>query len=206
MFKTPGDTAYRLRPRRRSARPPATGPISSSAVTSPTGRQSSGAGTYWGANVAAGTGEDRYAGWSLVVVYRDPDRAAAQPDRVRRVHRRRPGQPADDHHRRVSGAAGRDRWTHRSAWSPTRATTRLRATPPNWATPCSAPPLSPSNNYFNGTDRRVSASSVAARNPSYAEQPRLRHQDRRRAGASPNGATSATITWTARATATSPGW
>ena len=31
-----------------------------------------GAGRYWGANVVAGTGEDRYAGWSLVVVVRDP--------------------------------------------------------------------------------------------------------------------------------------
>ena len=29
-------------------------------------------GTYWGANVVAGTGKDRYAGWSLVIVYRDP--------------------------------------------------------------------------------------------------------------------------------------
>ncbi len=31
-----------------------------------------GNGRYWGANVAAGTGNDRYAGWSLIVVYRDP--------------------------------------------------------------------------------------------------------------------------------------
>lgn len=30
-----------------------------------------GAGTYWGANVAAGTGTDRYGGWSLVIVLRD---------------------------------------------------------------------------------------------------------------------------------------
>jgi hypothetical protein len=34
--------------------------------------RAAGAGTYWGANVVAGTGEDRYAGWSLVVVYRAP--------------------------------------------------------------------------------------------------------------------------------------
>ena len=31
-----------------------------------------GSGGYWGADVVAGTGEDRYAGWSLVVVLRDP--------------------------------------------------------------------------------------------------------------------------------------
>src|SRR5207342_3651049 len=34
--------------------------------------QSSGSGQYWGADVAAGTGSDRFAGWSLVIVYRDP--------------------------------------------------------------------------------------------------------------------------------------
>ena len=34
--------------------------------------QAGGAGTWWGANVAAATGTDRYAGWSLVVVFRDP--------------------------------------------------------------------------------------------------------------------------------------
>lgn len=31
-----------------------------------------GAGTWWGANVQAGTGKDRYAGWTLVVAYRNP--------------------------------------------------------------------------------------------------------------------------------------
>ena len=31
-----------------------------------------GNGRYWGANVAAGQGNDRYAGWSLIVVYRNP--------------------------------------------------------------------------------------------------------------------------------------
>jgi uncharacterized repeat protein (TIGR01451 family) len=34
--------------------------------------QSEGAGTWWGANVAAATGMDRYAGWTLVVVYSNP--------------------------------------------------------------------------------------------------------------------------------------
>lgn len=31
-----------------------------------------GNGTYWVANIQAGTGQDRYAGWSLVVAYRNP--------------------------------------------------------------------------------------------------------------------------------------
>ncbi len=34
--------------------------------------QAAGPGTYWGADVPAATGADRYSGWSLVVVYRSP--------------------------------------------------------------------------------------------------------------------------------------
>ena len=34
--------------------------------------QAAGAGTYSVANVQAGTGGDRYAGWTLVVAYSDP--------------------------------------------------------------------------------------------------------------------------------------
>jgi hypothetical protein len=34
--------------------------------------QQAGPGTYFGADVPAATGEDRYSGWSLVVVYRSP--------------------------------------------------------------------------------------------------------------------------------------
>lgn len=34
--------------------------------------QSEGGGIWWGANVAAATGEDRYAGWTLVVAYSNP--------------------------------------------------------------------------------------------------------------------------------------
>ncbi|MFI5729684.1 hypothetical protein ACIA49_06135 [Kribbella sp. NPDC051587] len=33
--------------------------------------QKAGGGEYWGADVAAGTGNDRYAGWSLVIAYED---------------------------------------------------------------------------------------------------------------------------------------
>jgi len=34
---------------------------------------SAGSGAYWAANVAAARGNDRYAGWSLIVAYRSPD-------------------------------------------------------------------------------------------------------------------------------------
>ena len=39
--------------------------------------QAAGAGTYAVGNVQAGTGGDRYAGWTLVVAYEDP----SQPPR-----------------------------------------------------------------------------------------------------------------------------
>jgi large repetitive protein len=42
--------------------------------------QAAGPGTYSVANVQAGKGGDRYAGWTLVVAYRDPTPARAQPD------------------------------------------------------------------------------------------------------------------------------
>jgi uncharacterized repeat protein (TIGR01451 family)/fimbrial isopeptide formation D2 family protein len=34
--------------------------------------QAAGSGAYWGANVVAGTGQDRYAGWAMTVVYTAP--------------------------------------------------------------------------------------------------------------------------------------
>ena len=34
--------------------------------------KAAGNGTYWAANIAATTGQDRYAGWSLIVAYRNP--------------------------------------------------------------------------------------------------------------------------------------
>ena len=55
--------------------------------------QSGGAGTYFGANVQAGRSSDHYAGWSLVVAYRDTSAAGAQPDDLRR--------PQDDPLRRT---------------------------------------------------------------------------------------------------------
>ena len=39
--------------------------------------QAAGNGTYWVGDIPAATGEDRYAGWSLVVAYRNPPRRCA---------------------------------------------------------------------------------------------------------------------------------
>ena len=40
--------------------------------TSPAWSQSPGEGTWTGANVASATGSDMFAGWSLVIAYRNP--------------------------------------------------------------------------------------------------------------------------------------
>jgi len=45
--------------------------------------QAAGNGTYWVGNISAATGEDRYAGWSLIVAYRNP----AAPLRDLRIFR-----------------------------------------------------------------------------------------------------------------------
>ena len=71
-LRAPGDAGYRTITSDRQFGP-ATGdrPYQQFAdVTSIVA--ASGAGTYTGADVAAGTGEDRYAGWSLAIAYADP--------------------------------------------------------------------------------------------------------------------------------------
>ena len=86
-FKTPGDSAYRtLTAATTAPTPPATSGVDQSSGSATrygaffdvTGIvKAAGAGTYSVANVQAGTGGDRYAGWTLVVAYADP----AQPPR-----------------------------------------------------------------------------------------------------------------------------
>jgi len=76
-LRAPGDTAYRTIPASTAAHDqfgPNTASYSAyqrfAEVTSIV--KAAGNGAYWGANVVTGTGEDRYAGWALVVVYSAP--------------------------------------------------------------------------------------------------------------------------------------
>lgn len=72
-FKAPGDTAYRTLQSGAEFGP---NPSSNNAyqefrdVTDIV--QTTGNGAYWGADVSAGTGKDRYAGWALTVAYSAP--------------------------------------------------------------------------------------------------------------------------------------
>ena len=78
--------------------------------------QSAGAGTYWGADIAAATGSDRYAGWSLVVAVEDPARPAARPHRLHRLRHGDPDRDRRHHHLRLPRAVlrcGRRQVRHR---------------------------------------------------------------------------------------------
>ncbi len=73
LLRAPGDVSYRPVTTQDTFGPSATADRAYQQFANVTTIvQTAGAGTYWGANVPAATGQDRYAGWSLVVMYRDP--------------------------------------------------------------------------------------------------------------------------------------
>ena len=73
LLRAPGDASYRTITTQDTFGPSTTADRTYQQFANVTAIvQATGPGTYWGANVPAATGEDRYAGWSLVVVYREP--------------------------------------------------------------------------------------------------------------------------------------
>ncbi|MFK4088606.1 hypothetical protein ACI2LF_31120 [Kribbella sp. NPDC020789] len=71
-LKVPGGTAYQTMTAGRTDYLSASTQDYSSYLDVTGLVQNAGSGEYWGADVAAGTGSDRYAGWSLVIAYEDP--------------------------------------------------------------------------------------------------------------------------------------
>lgn len=162
-FRVPGATGYQIVAASSEFGPTASD-LAYQEFANVTGAvQAAGAGTYWGANVVAGTGEDRYAGWSLVVVLRDPslplrnltvfdgfaDVGQGSPQTITVSGFRTPKTGPVDTQVGVVAYEG-DYST--SGDSATLNTTQLGT------------PLSPGSNFFNGTndDRGV---SVTARTP-----------------------------------------
>ena len=155
--------------------------------------QAGGAGTWWGANVAAATGTDRYAGWSLVVVFRDP----AAPLRNLTVF---------DGYGEVSSSSGPQTITISGfkappagtvqarvgmvAYEGDRASTGDRATLQNTVL---STPVSPGDNFFDST---IDRNGVIAtdRNPAYANTLGYDIKDVGVPGAIAPNSTSATIT------------
>ncbi len=150
-------------------------------------------GTYAVANVQAGTGVDRHAGWALVVAYRDPARPSRNLtvfDGFAAVSTANPvvtinvsgfvtpfAGPVNTH---VGVVA------YEGDFGSTGDQLQLNSTVLTDA-------LNPSNNFFNSTVTRL-GSSVTAKSPNYANQLGFDIDDVSANGVLPNGATSATIT------------
>jgi len=127
--------------------------------------QGAGPGTYWGANVVAGTGEDRYAGWALVVVYRAPDlplRNLTVFDGFSDVGQGNPEQITISGFLAPAAPAAVEADLGMVAYEGDYATSGDQAQLNG--TLLSTTPLSPSNNFFNGTND-TNGRSVASRNP-----------------------------------------
>ena len=147
-----------------------------------------GPGPYTVADVQAGTGLDRYAGWSLIVAYSDP---AAPPRSIRvfaglasivageqRKGRKRRTAAPDRRHRAGDSAGGHGR-RRASGWWATRATAGRRATRSPWMAKNSSMPRT-----LQTTSSTARSRSMAATLPPRTElrQPARvrRRSDRRR--------------------------
>ncbi|MET0736084.1 MAG: hypothetical protein ABWY55_10650 [Microbacterium sp.] len=153
--------------------------------------RSAGPGTYWGANVVAGTGEDRYAGWSLVVVFRAPGlplRSLTVFDGFADVGNDQPQLVALSGFRTpVSGPVETQLGmvAYEGDFSTSGDNARLNGTL------LSTTPLSRGSNFFNGTNDDNGA-SVQTRTPAHLNM--LGYDIKNLAATGiPNGATSATI-------------
>ena len=95
LFKTPGASTYtRMQPQVLD-RLTTFWPTTTASFYNVTNIvKAAGSGDYWGADIQAGTGRDRYGAWSLVVAYADPTAPSAGPlglQRLRDRHRHRDG-------------------------------------------------------------------------------------------------------------------
>src|SRR6478752_3619318 len=164
-FRPAGSPAY-LSVRSTTSFGPTSGDLAYQEFADVTGLvRAAGPGTYWGANVVTGTGEDRYAGWSLVVVYRAPDlplRNLTVFDGFSDVGQGNPQQVT------ISG------FLAPAAPAPVETQLGLVGYEGDYSTSgdqaqlggtlLSTPPLTPSNNLFNGTNDD-NGKSVTARTP-----------------------------------------
>ncbi|MCW3493832.1 DUF11 domain-containing protein [Microbacterium sp. SSM24] len=153
--------------------------------------RAAGPGAYWGANVVAGTGEDRYAGWSLVVVYRAPGlplRSLTVFDGFADVGRDEPQQiDLSGFRTPVTGPVETQLGmvAYEGDFSTSGDSARLNSTL------LSTTPLSRGSNFFNGTNDDNGA-SVSARSPAHLNMLGFDIKNLAASGI-PNSATSATV-------------
>ncbi|MGH9119808.1 MAG: hypothetical protein ACRD0A_18625 [Acidimicrobiales bacterium] len=161
--------------------------------------QGAGTGDYWGADVAAGTGADRYGGWSLVVVFRNPTlplRNLTVFDGFADVGRDDPATVT------ISGflapeAGPVETQLGMIAYDGDRGSTGDKAlviAPPNPDTLLGSP-LSPGTNFFNST-YDINGVNITTRTPSDLNMLGFDLRNIGAPGAIPNRATSARIQFT----------
>ncbi|QAY69456.1 DUF11 domain-containing protein [Xylanimonas protaetiae] len=207
-FRAPGDAAYRTVPASNAARDQF-GPNGSSYnayqrfadVTAIV--QAAGNGDYWGADVAAATGQDRYAGWALTVVYTAPGlplRNLSVFDGFDVIEAGRPQTIT------VSGFQAPQAGTvdtqltmvaYEGDLSQTGDFTRLNNTQ-------LATAVSPGSNFFDSINSR-NAASVTTRNPADRNMLGFDIKNLGASGAIPNGATSAQFTFSSNGDVYYPG-
>jgi len=157
--------------------------------------QGGGAGTYRVADIQAGTGQDRYAGWSLVVVVRD----TAQPLRNLTVF---------DGYQVVNSAAATVNITVSGFRTPLSGPFTVRAGAVSYEGDLSSTgdqlrvnginlsnAVNPASNVFNSTISRLGA-NITAKNPNFANQLGFDADLFDASGILANGATGATLTFT----------
>ncbi|MFE5292704.1 hypothetical protein ACFQ8T_11055 [Isoptericola sp. NPDC056618] len=165
--------------------------------------RSAGNGSYWGANVAAATGQDRYAGWALTVAYSAPGlplRNLTVFDGFDVVSNRSPQSV------QVSGFLAPRSGTvdaqltmvaYEGDLSQTGDYTRLDSTQ-------LATAASPGSNFFDSTNDS-NGSSVATRTPAHRNMLGFDVKNLGASGVIPNGATSATFTFSSNGDVYYPG-
>ncbi|WP_136520072.1 DUF11 domain-containing protein [Cellulomonas telluris] len=207
-LRAPGDAAYRTVTASQAARDqfgPNPGSYNAyqrfSDITAIV--RAAGNGTYWGANVAAATGRDRYAGWAMTVVYSAPGlplRNLTVFDGFDVVQQGRPQSVT------VAGFLAPRSGTvdaqltmlvYEGDLSQTGDYTRLNSTQ-------LATPLSPGSNFFDSSND-VSGTSVATRTPAHRNMLGVDIKNLGASGAIRNSATSATFTFSSNGDVYYPG-
>lgn len=204
QFKAPGDAAYRSIPASTEFGPN-TGSYNAyqefADVTAIV--QAAGNGPYWGANVVAATGQDRYAGWALTIAYTAPGlplRNLTVFDGFNVVQSGSPQSISISGFQAPQAGAVDAQLTmlaYEGDLSQTGDFTRLNNTQ-------LATALSPGSNFFNSAND-INGASAPTRTPAYRNMLGFDIKNLGASGAIPNNATSATFTFSSNGDVYYPG-
>lgn len=155
--------------------------------------QTAGSGNYRVANVQSGTGQDRQAGWSLIVAYRSPtlpSRNITVFDGFATVNSFLPSLSINVSGFRTPSSGAVNTHVGSVVYEGDRSRTGDQI---QLNTTVLSDALNPNNNFFNSAITRLGA-NFSAKNPNYVNQLGYDIDDVNASGVLPNGATSADIT------------